>query len=72
MNRIWNETTSSNSFGIYEHAPMPRGAQHKRCPKCLGPVLAVVICRADGGRVIESSDQDDPNFVCTSCGFWWD
>ena len=74
MNHIWNNKNPDRQFVIGTHAPMPPSTGSAACPKCCGTkIIAVTICYADTGRaVIPSSDEVDPDFVCTECGYWWD
>ena len=70
---IWADRGGA-PFGIRAHALLPLGCANRTCPKCgASSVIAAIICwEEDGSQVIASSDESDPDLLCTACWFWWD
>ena len=72
MLTIWNDERECG-FNAREMTALPLGIGGIRCPKCGGDsVTGALIIWDDGRLVIESTDGQDPNLLCTKCGFWWD
>lgn len=68
---IWNVFESNFRVGRLTRVPI--GLKNHPCPKCGKPTLSgAIICTPDGRPVIESADDDDPNILCLSCGYWFD
>jgi len=70
--RIWNDDSESN-FKVGRLTRVPVGFKNRPCLKCGKASLSgAIICTPDGTPVIESADDDDPNILCLSCGYWFD
>lgn len=69
--QIWDE--SRNDFRVGRLTRVPRGLVDSACRKCGKFKLSgAIICTQDGKPVIDSADDDDPNILCLSCGYWYD
>jgi hypothetical protein len=71
--RLWNDRDTIQSCHVGRQTPIPRGSKEIPCPKCHArAVIAAIIVRDNGDRVIASSDDQDPELLCMQCGYWWD
>lgn len=62
---IWHSSNYDGQEIVRGIVPVPIGLRNYRCPKCNSIHIR-------GALIMPTADDDDPNLLCLSCGYWWD
>jgi DNA-directed RNA polymerase subunit RPC12/RpoP len=69
---LWSDLYPADGFQILRQVPVPPGLEGSLCTKCGSSIIAAIVIRQDGNKVIDSSDDADPEIACQTCGYWRD
>lgn len=65
QDKMWTDVEGHENAVIRGFAPLPAGLVNTKCPKCGSTNLKGVL-------ITETADAEDPNIICTDCGYWRD